>query len=390
MNPFLRSLLGGQAAGAMVGPDFLDDMERRDATGAIVGNEITVPGATGAGPREGSLPLANAPTFQPEGPLPMVNSMLPSVASPEFNQEESMPRLQQGRFRDDFITGNAKAVSLNRQAEEDTALNSDRKGMFGVKGTLRDILGLVGDAFLVQSGNNAIYLPRRQEEKWSDAMAGFSDGPEAERIAIERAMRIDPGRTQEFLKQSQLNRVNQGNLALRGDELTQKVGNEAMKRSGQIMAAAVATGDPTQIEQAKQAIQQLSTITGIPVEQLMAGSSPELIAGREATASQNLNRPLDVRKVEAAEDRVDIARGQLGVAMRNAASREAQIKIAREALGLRASAQEVDQFIDFLTLPGEVAEQRSRIDRNNRSNRGDNRSGKGSKNRTWTIRPAGN
>lgn len=50
----------------------------------------------------------------------------------------------------------------------------ERKGMFGTKGTLREILGTVGDAFLIQSGNNPIYTPRRQQEKLSDAYAGFT------------------------------------------------------------------------------------------------------------------------------------------------------------------------------------------------------------------------
>lgn len=53
----------------------------------------------------------------------------------------------------------------------------EHKGMFGTKGTLRDILGLVGDAFLVQSGNKAMYAPQRQKEKTSDAMAEMVNSP---------------------------------------------------------------------------------------------------------------------------------------------------------------------------------------------------------------------
>ncbi len=51
----------------------------------------------------------------------------------------------------------------------------ERKGMFGVKGTLRDILGTLGDAFLVNAGRDPVYSPRRQQEKYADALGeGFN------------------------------------------------------------------------------------------------------------------------------------------------------------------------------------------------------------------------
>ncbi len=63
-----------------------------------------------------------------------------------------------------------------------------RKGMFGVKGTLRDILGLVGDAFLMQSGNKPMYYNQRQQEKLGDAMYGYAGAPDDQQkmAAIER------------------------------------------------------------------------------------------------------------------------------------------------------------------------------------------------------------
>ena len=48
----------------------------------------------------------------------------------------------------------------------------EHKGMFGIKGKFRDVLGLLGDAFLVQSGNKASYQPRREQERQSDIFAG--------------------------------------------------------------------------------------------------------------------------------------------------------------------------------------------------------------------------
>lgn len=61
----------------------------------------------------------------------------------------------------------------------------ERKGMFGLKGTGRDILGLLGDAFLVQGGAKPVYAPRREAERQGDAMIDFTRNPTAafERLA---------------------------------------------------------------------------------------------------------------------------------------------------------------------------------------------------------------
>lgn len=53
----------------------------------------------------------------------------------------------------------------------------EHHGLFGTKGTLRDVLGVLGDAFLAQGGRAPIYAPRRQQERESDALAGFVQNP---------------------------------------------------------------------------------------------------------------------------------------------------------------------------------------------------------------------
>lgn len=63
----------------------------------------------------------------------------------------------------------------------------ERKGLFGMKGTLRDVLGTIGDAFLIQSGNKAIYSPIRQREHVADAMRGFTDDPLSAIQALNKA-----------------------------------------------------------------------------------------------------------------------------------------------------------------------------------------------------------
>lgn len=65
----------------------------------------------------------------------------------------------------------------------------EHKGMFGVKGTLRNVLGVLGDAFLIQGGAKPIYAPTRQREREGDAMAGYTQSP---RSAVERMTAVNP------------------------------------------------------------------------------------------------------------------------------------------------------------------------------------------------------
>lgn len=62
-------------------------------------------------------------------------------------------------------------------------------GMFGLHGTLRDVLGTLGDAFLVQQGAHPVYAPRLQQERESNALQHLQDNPMA---AIQALSRADP------------------------------------------------------------------------------------------------------------------------------------------------------------------------------------------------------
>lgn len=65
------------------------------------------------------------------------------------------------------------------EAAQGQAQDPQHTGMFGVKGTLRNVLGLLGDAMLVQHGNQPVYKPRLQQEQIADAMTGFQSNPNA-------------------------------------------------------------------------------------------------------------------------------------------------------------------------------------------------------------------
>lgn len=59
----------------------------------------------------------------------------------------------------------------------------DNPGLFGLlpqkmqHGTLRNVLGALGDAFLVGSGHDPLYEQRMQRQELGDAMAGFQQNP---------------------------------------------------------------------------------------------------------------------------------------------------------------------------------------------------------------------
>lgn len=71
----------------------------------------------------------------------------------------------------------AELVTENR-GYPDPLTPKEHKGMFGIKGTWRDILGGIGDTLLIGSGGQAMYQPRRDREKMGDITANFSQDPE--------------------------------------------------------------------------------------------------------------------------------------------------------------------------------------------------------------------
>lgn len=95
----------------------------------------------------------------------------------------------------------------------------ENKGMFGIKGTFRDILGTLGDAFLVQSGNQRVYAPMRQQEKRSEALQGFAQDPLA---AIERLRGLDPAAAQEMLADFQKQQIAQEELGFKREDNTRE------------------------------------------------------------------------------------------------------------------------------------------------------------------------
>lgn len=110
-----------------------------------------------------------------------------------------------------------------------------REGRFGVKGTLRDILGTVGDAFLINHGASPMYAPQRQMEKEASALYDFTENPEE---ALERLAAINPQRALELSKQVATQRHNQASLERDTKRDQQKVYDTAVDTFLRVAGAA--------------------------------------------------------------------------------------------------------------------------------------------------------
>lgn len=88
------------------------------------------------------------------------------------------------------------------------------KGMFGVHGTLRDIIGGLGDAMLVQAGRNPMYDPARDQEKIGDAFQQHGFGtPEA----MQAVAAINPQLAQQMYTQKAMDDYRQTGLGIRAE-----------------------------------------------------------------------------------------------------------------------------------------------------------------------------
>lgn len=160
--------------------------------------------------------------------------------------------------------GNVASL-LEAQAAMENA--PQRKGMFGMKGTLRDVVGLLGDAFLVQGGGKALYGPQRERERLADAMTGFTQQPQAasERVAYN-------GFADEATKlwnDTQTQLVNQGTLEAKRQENARKImedDDQRYQKYGTIFSQFAGSADAKTWPQAKKILEEIKRRGGLGEE----------------------------------------------------------------------------------------------------------------------------
>lgn len=125
-------------------------------------------------------------------PHPQLVAQAPSA--PIMNNQPSInPNLAPAQSTIDYgNTPNVQAVNSANSANPPQG-GSDNPGMYGLlpqnlqHGTMRNILGALGDAFLVGSGRQAQYEPRMQRQEIGNAMAGMDmNDPQSMQAAIQR------------------------------------------------------------------------------------------------------------------------------------------------------------------------------------------------------------
>jgi len=176
------------------------------------------------------------------------------------------------------------------------------KGMFGTKGTLRDILGMVGDAFLVNSGNKAVYAPQRQQEKIADALAGFTQGDP--RAAIERLAALPGGA--EFAEKLYDNTVQNQARQTTAQSGVAKNKGEMFKEGSRLygQAAGAIARNPKLAERMAPLLQKIKEEYGLGDEFTIPGvEESDLAEAYQYSGTPTQAQIADTRKVESSAQR---------------------------------------------------------------------------------------
>jgi len=261
--------------------------------------------------------------FGPEAASKLGANGIEDIASEQeptetINVNGVKPGLREQAGVDEILAnglGNSAILEQAQLAAEDAP---QRKGMFGVKGTLRDIIGTLGDAFLVQSGNKAIYGPRRDQEKQADAMGGMTGDPGA---AVERLASGGFADQARALYKEQGDRQHQqGTLqqnALRDQIAGQKDNRQAVKDGTEIFgrAAGALADNPNLAPVLIPIMERLKTEFNLGDEYVLPGEgSPEGLAAGYRTAGMPTTAQITGRQ---GDERIDIARQNAASAERN-------------------------------------------------------------------------
>lgn len=98
-----------------------------------------------------------------------------------------------GQLADPNILGALQAALMQQEAPQSPAggwyTPPEHKGLFGMKGTVRDVFGVLGDALMMANGMNPMYMQQRQNEAVSDAAGLMPYDPSR---AVANISRIDP------------------------------------------------------------------------------------------------------------------------------------------------------------------------------------------------------
>lgn len=193
----------------------------------------------------------------------------------------------------------------------------NHRGMFGIRGTARDVLGAIGDAFLTQAGRDNVYRPRREQEREADAMRGFQDDP------IGAISRLTEGgftrQAREMHQQGIENNVRNEQLGFQRDnntrqqtEFTNDQSNDVHDRAVRMLTGANAQSYPAMRDQVRRyfTARGVTPLFELPeeyderrIQSLRSSAVP--VVDQDRNESQALYRQM---QLDLAEDRIDNTR----------------------------------------------------------------------------------
>lgn len=256
-------------------------------------------------------PLALLQQLSGAAPIPeeeneiVVEGQVPSRGRPMTQEPLFLPPEDMGAIQTRNVLSDDRAAPHPEQLKEILP----RHGMFGMKGTLRDVLGTLGDAFLIGGGGSAMYTPHRQQERMGDAMFGAAENPmqAAERLAAAGFTK----EAQDLIESTQRNEYNQGVLRSTEQNRLDQAGNrkeDNLQKLVNLTARRLqaAGDDPEKIAYALELATQDAARLQIDLRDL--GISPDMtedqravVAGGDMTVNQQVQVPFTERRVQVSE-----------------------------------------------------------------------------------------
>lgn len=228
----------------------------------------------------------------------------------------SMPTGAPNLDNTDFLIAARKAEQTQKERLKKEGL--ERKGMFGMKGTLRDVVGMLGDAFLVQGGADTVYAPRRQQERAMDSMAGQTANPLA---AVERMTQVDPSASWQMHEKVMANQIAEAKARAAAEEAAlEKFQAGSTLFSQRIYGAENDEG----YQRIKPLLNKIKKDFGLGDEFAIPDTYDEVLAGTMGRGAMKTDRQEVVqqgdRRLDQGDRRLDQGDARIGVAQQNADS----------------------------------------------------------------------
>lgn len=240
---------------------------------------------------------------QAAGNTPVVEPLLPNPDQ-ILVQANNAPAPVEG----DPLGPRPPNLSNTRYVNEAHTVNTDnerrdggRTGLFGVRGTLRDLLGQMSDSWLGRD----TYRQTRQRERLSDAMLGFTADPTA---AAERVTYYDPEAGVDLFNQVQERQAAAAAQASLDSNRRLAEENRLRDDADRLRARAAAMfnragNNPENVAFALRSLEQQARATGLSLDQLgiVEGMTPEQLAVYTAgnwTLDNQMMFPLRERQVD--------------------------------------------------------------------------------------------